>query len=229
MAFEGAILDFDGTLVDSIDAWHDLEGVLAREAQATVTLEDRKQLIPMSLDEIAQWFHGRFGLGKDARAVRNLMDEYMVDALSHSKALPGVEAFLESCKRAEVKLTVASSSPQLYLQTALKALGLLPYFEAVLSVEDLGTTKRQPGIFEEARRIMATPKEATWGFDDSFYALQVLHNAGYPPPSGSSIRTKATPLKNGNKKPMSSCEDSTNCRSQRWKHTQSRTSRRTRL
>ena len=66
MAFEGAILDFDGTLVDSIDAWHDLEGVLAREAQATVTLEDRKQLIPMSLDEIAQWFHGRFGLGKDA-------------------------------------------------------------------------------------------------------------------------------------------------------------------
>ena len=24
------------------------------------------------------------------------------------------------------------------------------------------------------------PKEATWGFDDSFYALQVLHNAGYP-------------------------------------------------
>ena len=48
MAFEGAILDFDGTLVDSIDAWHDLEGVLAREAQATVTLEDRKQLIPMS-------------------------------------------------------------------------------------------------------------------------------------------------------------------------------------
>lgn len=37
MAFEGAILDFDGTLVDSIDAWHDLEGVLAREAQATVT------------------------------------------------------------------------------------------------------------------------------------------------------------------------------------------------
>ena len=55
MAFEGAILDFDGTLVDSIDAWHDLEGVLAREAQATVTLEDRKQLIPMSLDEIAQW------------------------------------------------------------------------------------------------------------------------------------------------------------------------------
>ena len=115
MAFEGAILDFDGTLVDSIDAWHDLEGVLAREAQATVTLEDRKQLIPMSLDEIAQWFHGRFGLGKDARAVRNLMDEYMVDALSHSKALPGVETFLESCKRADVKLTVASSSPQLYL------------------------------------------------------------------------------------------------------------------
>lgn len=180
MALAGAILDFDGTLVDSIDAWRDLEGVLAHETQAIVTREERKQFVPMSLDEIAQWFHERFGLGTNAAAVRKLMDEYMLDALSHTSALPGVEAFLESCKRADVKLTVASSSPQLYLQTALKATGLLSYFEAVLSVEDLGTTKRQPDIFDKARRIMATPKEATWGFDDSFYALQVLRNAGYP-------------------------------------------------
>ena len=204
MAFEGAILDFDGTLVDSIDAWHDLEGVLAREAQATVTLEDRKQLIPMSLDEIAQWFHGRFGLGKDARAVRKLMDEYMVDALSHSNTLPGVEAFLESCKRAEVKLTVASSSPQLYLQTALKAF-----------------SKKHAGSWQHQKKLLGA-------LTIRFTRFRYFITQGIPP-SGSSIRTKVTPLKCGNKKPISSCEDSTSYRSQRWKHIQSRTSRRTRL
>ena len=175
MAFEGAILDFDGTLVDSIDAWHDLEGVLAREAQATVTLEDRKQLIPMSLDEIAQWFHGRFGLGKDARAVRELMDEYMVDALSQSNTLPGVEAF----------------------------------------------SKKHAGSWQHQKKLLGA-------LTIRFTRFRYFITQGIPP-SGSLIRTKVTPLKSGNKKPISSCEDSTSYRSQRWKHIQSRTSRRTRL
>lgn len=181
MALTGAILDFDGTLVDSLDGWHNLEGVLAKEAQVIVTPEDRRQLTTFTLDETASWFHDRFGLGKDAAAVRAMMDDYMVDFLTHSAPiLPGVVPFLEECKQRGVMLSVASSSPQLYLQTALRATGLLPYFSAVLSVEDVGHSKREAHIFDHARKLMATPKPSTWGFDDSRYALAVLRQAGYP-------------------------------------------------
>lgn len=181
MALTGAILDFDGTLVDSLDGWRNLEGMLAKEAQVIVTPEDRAQLTTFTLDETASWFHDRFGLGKDAAAVRALMDDYMVDFLTHSAAiLPGVVPFLEECKQRGVMLSVASSSPQLYLQTALRATGLLPYFSAVLSVEDVGHSKREAYIFDHARNLMATPKPSTWGFDDSRYALAVLRQAGYP-------------------------------------------------
>lgn len=181
MALTGAILDFDGTLVDSLDGWHNLEGVLAKEAQVIVTPEDRRQLTTFTLDETASWFHDRFGLGKDATAVRAMMDDYMVDFLTHSAPiLPGVVPFLEECKQRGVMLSVASSSPQLYLQTALQATGLLPYFSAVLSVEDVGHSKREAHIFDHARKLMATPKPSTWGFDDSRYALAVLRQAGYP-------------------------------------------------
>lgn len=181
MALSGAILDFDGTLVDSLEAWRDLEGILAQEAQVTVTPEDRAQLTTFTLDETAHWFHDRFGLGKSALAVRKTMDDYMVDYLSHkAQVLPGVAEFLQACVREGVKLTVASSSPQLYLRTALEATGLMPYFLEVLSVEDVGHSKREVHIFDHAREIMATPKGSTWGFDDSLYALRVLRDAGYP-------------------------------------------------
>lgn len=181
MALTGAILDFDGTLVDSLDGWRNLEGMLAKEAQVVVTPEDRRQLTTFTLDETASWFHDRFGLGKDAAAVRALMDDYMVDFLTHSASiLPGVVPFLEGCKQRGVMLSVASSSPQLYLQTALQATGLLPYFSAVLSVEDVGHSKREAHIFDHARKLMATSKPSTWGFDDSRYALAVLRQAGYP-------------------------------------------------
>ena len=226
MAFEGAILDFDGTLVDSIDAWHDLEGVLAREAQATVTLEDRKQLIPMSLDEIAQWFHGRFGLGKDGRAVRNLMDEYMVDALSHSKALPGVEAFLESCKRADVKLN----------RQVLSCICKQPLKHSVYSRISRRCFRSRTWAPQNASQAFSKKHAGSWQNQKKLLGALTIRFTRFRyfitqgiPPSGSSIRTKVTPLKSGNKKPISSCEDSTSYRSQRWKHIQSRTSRRTRL
>lgn len=181
MALTGAILDFDGTLVDSLDGWRSLEGALAKEAHVVVTPEDRAQLTTFTLDETASWFHDQFGLGKDAAAVRAMMDDYMVDFLTHSASvLPGVERFLEDCKHHGVELSVASSSPQLYLQASLQATGLLPYFSAVLSVEDVGHSKREAHIFDHARELMATPKQSTWGFDDSRYALSVLKQAGYP-------------------------------------------------
>lgn len=181
MAITGAILDFDGTLVDSLEGWCDLEGLLVKEAQAAVTREDRAKFTTFTLDETAQWFHERLGVGASAAAVRAMMDEYMVDYLSHSaQVLPGVGSFLEECKRRGIALVVASSSPRIYLETALGATGLMPYFSAIFSVEDFGGTKRESFIFERARETMGTDRATTWGFDDSLYALEVLKDAGYP-------------------------------------------------
>lgn len=181
MALVGAILDFDGTLIDSIEAWRDLEHLLVKEAIVPVTPQDRARFATFTLDETACWFHDHLGIGKSAEAVRKTMDDFMVDHFSHSaKVLPGVKDFLESCKQQGVVMSIASSSPQIYLQTALKATGLLPYFSFVLSVEDVGRSKRDPYIFDHARELMATPKESTGGFDDSLYAIDVMKNAGYP-------------------------------------------------
>ena len=181
MALSGAILDFDGTIVDSLDAWRSLEGSLAADAHIEVTPEDRRKLTTFTLDETAAWFHTEHGLGESAAAVRATIDDYMVDFLSTSvRILPGVEAFLEECKRRGVELAVASSSPQLYLQTALKGTGLLPYFSQIISVEDVGHSKREPHIYHHARELLGTSKDQTWGFDDSLYALHALREAGYP-------------------------------------------------
>lgn len=181
MVIAGAILDFDGTLVDSLDAWRDLENLLVEEAGARVSAEDRAQFTTFTLDETACWFHEQLGIGASARAVRATMDEYMVDHLKHSaRVLPGVREFLTSCGRQGIVLSVVSSSPQLYLQTALEATDLRPFFSQVVSVEDMDTTKREPFIFDHVCELMGTPREATWGFDDSLYALDVLRGAGYP-------------------------------------------------
>ncbi|MDO5335721.1 MAG: HAD family hydrolase [Coriobacteriia bacterium] len=179
MAFEGAIFDCDGTLLDSLPAWQGLEGYLCSLCDGRVTREDRALLTTFTIPETARWFHESFGLGKNVSQVVGLMDEYLVEQYACAQLLPGVAEFLEECARAGVKMSVASSSSPAYLESGLRASGIRDYFSAVYSVEQFGTTKREPHIYDRARETLGTPKQATWGFEDSQYAAETLKRAGY--------------------------------------------------
>lgn len=49
----------------------------------------------------------------------------------------------------------------------------------VASVDDVSSSKREPKVYDHTRRLMGTPLETTWGFEDSAYALRTLRGAGY--------------------------------------------------
>lgn len=180
MAIEGAIFDCDGTLLDSLPAWRGLEGYLCSLCDGRVSEEDRARLITFTVPETAEWFHQAFGLGKTVQQVIGIMDDYLVAQYAQAKLLPGVVGFLEECARAGVKMSVASSSSPHYLESGLAASGIRDYFCSVVSVEQLGTTKRESLVYDKARESMGTKAALTWGFEDSVYAMETLKSAGYP-------------------------------------------------
>lgn len=177
---QGAIFDCDGTLLDSLGAWRSLEGYLFDLAGIQVTLEERAQFATFTIPEVAAHMHTQHGLGSSKTDVERMMDNYMLDYY-HNRAslLPGVGRFLEECAHAGIAMSVASSSRPSYLEAGLAGAGIRDYFCAVVSVDQVGASKREPQVFNEACRLMGTPKEATWGFEDSTYALRTLSAAGY--------------------------------------------------
>lgn len=180
-SMQGALFDCDGTLLDSLGVWRGLEDVLSREANVTMTPELRAHFVRLTVGEIASYVHEQFRFGTCAQDVQDLIDEYMLDFYrTKVTLLPGVGDFLEECARASVRMSVVSSSTPSYLQAGLKHAGILSYFDAVVSVDDVGASKREPTVFNHARNILGTPIEYTWGFEDSLYALDTLRQAGYP-------------------------------------------------
>lgn len=175
----GAIFDCDGTLLDSIPAWRGLEGYLCSFCGGQVTAADRALLTTFTIPETARWFHESFGLGRSVEAVISMMDEYLIAQYAKAELLPGVPEFLEECARAGVTMSVASSSSVSYLESGLHAAGIRDLFAAVVSVEQLDTTKREPKVYDHALALMGTCKERTWGFEDSQYAAETLKRAGY--------------------------------------------------
>lgn len=176
----GVIFDCDGTLLDSAGVWREVEDELARRAGARLTKADTDELTTLTIPEAGAFFHERFGLGASAADVVGMIDEFVLEYYRERACeRPGALAFVRALAERGVAMSVASSSPQAYLQAGLERAGFLPYLDAVVSVDDVGKSKREPAVYDHARALMGTPLCSTWGFEDSAYAARTLRAAGY--------------------------------------------------
>ncbi|MEA5019839.1 MAG: HAD family phosphatase [Gordonibacter sp.] len=176
----GIIFDCDGTLLDSMGAWIEVEEELARRAGTQLTRAESDLLTTLTIPEAGDFFHERCGLGSCGADAVLMMDELILDYYrTRASERPGALAFVRSLAERGVRMSVASSSPQPYLQAGLELTGFMPYLDHVVSVDDVGKSKREPAVYDYTRDLMGTPLETTWGFEDSAYALRTLRAARY--------------------------------------------------
>lgn len=176
----GIIFDCDGTLLDSMGIWFEVECELARCAGMQLTQEESDLLTTLTIPEAGDFFHERCGLGSCGADAVRMMDELLLDYYhTRARERPGALAFVRDLAERGVRMSVASSSPQSYLQAGLAQAGFSPYLDYIVSVDDVGKSKREPAVYDYACGLMGTPRETTWVFEDSTYALRTLRSADY--------------------------------------------------
>lgn len=176
----GIMFDCDGTLLDSMVVWREVEDELARRAGVELSQTDTDEITTLTIPECGLFFHEHFGLGESGADVVGMIDRMMLDFYrNRAEERPGALSFVQSLADRGVRMSVVSSSPQAYLQAGLARCGFMPYLDAVVSVDDVGASKRESTVWDHARAIMGTPREFTWGMEDSAYAVRTLRDAGY--------------------------------------------------
>lgn len=179
MAKDLLILDCDGTLMDSIGAWHEAEEQLMDEAGLRLSKEERDELNALTLEEAGEFFHDRFGIRGSADEVVQAILDYMLDFYeTKSQANPGALEFVMRMHQAEVPMCVLSSSPQSFLRAGLSRGGFMEFIPEIISVDDLQTTKRDVETYRVVCDRMGCSMSQAWLFDDSWYALATARQAG---------------------------------------------------
>lgn len=176
----GVIFDCDGTLVDSMEAWHEVDRQLCSEAGIALTPQDADAITTMSLEEASAYMHEQCGLGESTEAVMAMIfDRMRAFYATEVEARPGALAFVRALHERGVPMAVASSTSPDMLRACLDRCGFTPYLQVIVSVDDLNTSKREPTVYDHARGFLGTDRAHTWGFEDAAYALDTLRAAGY--------------------------------------------------
>lgn len=176
---EAAILDMDGTLLDTMGAWETapLELLRARGVDCT--------------EQMASAFHG---LGFEAAAEHisrtylpdcspeALMEE-IVDRLrrfyrEEAAAKPGAEELLRCLAGRGIPMALLTSNRLDLAQAALSRLGWLGYFRLIAAAREYGMSKSDPELFRRVAEELETPPERCVVFEDSLAPAQAAAAAG---------------------------------------------------
>jgi len=175
-----ALWDMDGTLLDSAEyhwlAWRD---TLADENhpitydEFVATFGQRNDTILRSYfgPDLADAEVGRIGDAKEER-YRALVRERGV------ALLPGVRHWLERLHAEGWRQAIASSAPPANVQAIVAALDIGPFFDALVSAEDVQRGKPDPQVFLVAAERLAIPPARCVVVEDAPAGIEAAHRAG---------------------------------------------------
>jgi beta-phosphoglucomutase family hydrolase len=181
-ATRGFIFDWDGVVIDSHAQHEESWQLLFQELggpmpegffKATFGMRNQ-QIIPMCFDFVA---------GDDTAEIARLGDrkeDLYREILRRDgiTPLPGVVDLLQELASLGIPTAVGSSTPRLNIETIMGMTGLAPYFQQIVSAEDVTAGKPDPQVFLKAAEKIGRAPAQCIVIEDAHVGIEAGKRAG---------------------------------------------------
>ena len=177
---QGAIIDVDGTLLDSMAIWDRIaiDYLISKGKEPRPDLNET--LLGMGGHEIPDYFKNQYGINDSVADIKEDIHKLLEDFYFHRAPLKaGVVRFLDSLKSQGVRMCVATATDRRLIEPALKRCGIYDYFERIFTCGEEKTSKSEPEIYFRAADHMGVDISKTIVVEDAFYAIKTAKNAGF--------------------------------------------------
>lgn len=173
------LFDLDGTLLDSMPLWDDLEFKYLRKKGISPPDDLRERVKTMSVRQFAHYAKPVWNFSESPEQIaREIISMIEQKYFLHVPLKPGVRTFLDEAKKQGCRMGIVTASEREYTEAALKRLGVLDFFLFILTCSEFGKGKDSPEIYAEAAGRIGEKTSHTVVFEDSLMALQTAKKAG---------------------------------------------------
>lgn len=177
---QGVIFDMDGLLVNSEELYQKANNLAAKNAGLNLPANFYETLSGSSLLGVQAFFDQHFDSQEEIDAfikeTDDLVWQWVLDG--QLELQPGVQETLDYLKANNIKLAVASSNYENYVEKFLDVTGITDYFEFYLYYGAVKQPKPAPDIYLLAQERLGLPKDELLIFEDSSTGVQAAKNAG---------------------------------------------------
>ncbi len=161
------LFDLDGTLVDSMWVWKDIDIAFLGNLGYTVPEDLQNAIEGMSFTEVALYFKERFFIPDSIEKIKETWQRMAMDQYSRKVLLkPGLTRFLPYAKAQGIRMAVASSNDRKLIEAALTGHGIREYFDCIITSCEVKKGKPAPDVYLEAARRLGTSPSHCLVFED---------------------------------------------------------------
>jgi len=181
------IFDLDGTLLDSMSVWNDVDVEFLGRYGYEVTPEYTDMVKRASIEDAAMYTQAKYRIPLTWQEIVETWESMVFEFYEREVTLKeGAREYLEEAKRLGFSLSVTTALSRKNANAALNCTGIRNLFDCVITLEDLGgkNDKSKPDIFlratdyVSASGITITPSQSLV-FDDVLQAVKGAKSGGF--------------------------------------------------
>lgn len=176
---KAVIFDLDGTLVDSLGIWGDIDIEYLGSYGLEVPNGLQHEIEGLSFTETAAYFKEHFPIKESLDEIKETWKQMAMEKYRYSVQLKaGVSKFLPYLKEKGILMAVASSNDRTLIEAVLESHGIRGFFSNIVTACEVNRGKPAPDVYLRAAQKLGVKPEECLVFEDIVAGIMAGKNAG---------------------------------------------------
>ena len=172
-----SIFDVDGTILDSMEVWNTLASRYIQSLDRIPEKNLDEIVSEMSLEQSAIYLKKHYRINKQEEVIISEVLNLISDFYKYEvKLMPGFKDFITHFDSMNV---IGTSCDEELVKSALKRLGVLDYFEDIMTCSKVNKGKDNPGFYLACADILKQKPDNIFVFEDADYCIDAARKVGF--------------------------------------------------
>jgi HAD superfamily hydrolase (TIGR01509 family) len=174
------VFDMDGVIIDSEPIHIEIDTEVMREFGGEPTVDEIYEFVGITNREMWETLRRRHNLNGTVEQILERHREYKMKRFSSEKIPPidGIEDLIKDARKRGLKIALATSSPRYFAECILENAGLMQYFDALVTSDDVTRGKPDPEVYLKAAQRLDLEPGCCIAIEDGCFGIQSAKSAG---------------------------------------------------